>query len=484
MERRRTIGRNARILLLCTAAMLAANCAAANVERRDPEHRLAVALPSPVQFSRTDTYAREVYYFADATYHTVFRNTTGKVDTFRMDIENEIVPEGLGMFDWLAQYCDTGGACHFGPWDYVLQPGEAETFDVHLQDNVGTTQGMALTTLTATWGRESTSVSFATFVDLPSVLLLDDDGGASHETYLAEAVEDAGYWARPWDADEMGRPGLEQLESYRMTLWSTADGFATYIDEAEEQKMMDYLDGGGNLMLSSMDYLSSRAGTNTFISDYLRVSSWTDDVGAGFAVGVTSDPIADGMSLSLSGGPFSPDNTDEMTVASPAEWIFSDYTVPIGLRVEENDHRIVFLAFPIEAVGDTAPDPDNRATLVGRVIDWLDDSPFAEPPSGRGVEQVAVSAAPALEQNAPNPFNPNTEIAFTVPENAGLVTLSVHDVSGRLVRTLLRGELPPGRAKAAWNGTDASGSPVASGIYLARLRVGDATAHRKMMLIK
>ena len=200
-----------RTLTLCMAAMLVATCVHAQTSRRNPVHRVGIAMPSPVEFSHTDHFAREIYYMGEGVYHTTLKNTTGRADTFRIEVANDILPDGVGSYDWVTFYCDSGGICHFGPWDYVLEPGEAEVFDVHLIDNVGTTQGMALTTLTATWGRESVSVSFATFVDLPSILLVDDDAGASYETYLEESVEAAGYEARTWDADGLGRPKLDQL---------------------------------------------------------------------------------------------------------------------------------------------------------------------------------------------------------------------------------------------------------------------------------
>ena len=89
-----------------------------------------------------------------------------------------------------------------------------------------------------------------------------------------------------------------------------------------------------------------------------------------------------------------------------------------------------------------------------------------------------------LEQNVPNPFNPRTEIAFSVPEGAGLVTLTVHNVNGQLVRTLVNDALPAGPALAVWDGVDESGKRAASGVYLARLQAGGQNVFRKMMLLK
>jgi hypothetical protein len=95
----------------------------------------------------------------------------------------------------------------------------------------------------------------------------------------------------------------------------------------------------------------------------------------------------------------------------------------------------------------------------------------------------------ALYQNLPNPFNPRTVIAFAMPE-AGEVSLVVYDLRGRRVATLIDGEsLSAGPQSRMWEGTDASGRPVAAGVYLYRLTVesGGQTLfeyEKKMTLIK
>ncbi|MGA9115278.1 MAG: M20/M25/M40 family metallo-hydrolase [Bacteroidota bacterium] len=83
-----------------------------------------------------------------------------------------------------------------------------------------------------------------------------------------------------------------------------------------------------------------------------------------------------------------------------------------------------------------------------------------------------------LFQNYPNPFNPSTEIGFEIPE-AAPVMLTVHDVLGRTVATLVNGRLEVGRHSVRWHA-----GPSASGIYMALLRTGARTATLRMMLMK
>ncbi|MBE0564529.1 MAG: hypothetical protein IH621_01110 [Krumholzibacteria bacterium] len=69
-----------------------------------------------------------------------------------------------------------------------------------------------------------------------------------------------------------------------------------------------------------------------------------------------------------------------------------------------------------------------------------------------------------LGQNAPNPFNPSTEISFVVPEGGANLSLRVYDITGRLVRTLVDGHEAAGTRSVTWHGRDDQGRPVASGI--------------------
>lgn len=93
-------------------------------------------------------------------------------------------------------------------------------------------------------------------------------------------------------------------------------------------------------------------------------------------------------------------------------------------------------------------------------------------------------AASSLVAATPNPFNPSTEVAYEVAR-AGRCELTVHDVRGRQVRTLLDGELTAGRHVAEWNGLDDHGQRVPSGIYMVRLRsAGGGEDLLKLTLVK
>jgi len=83
-----------------------------------------------------------------------------------------------------------------------------------------------------------------------------------------------------------------------------------------------------------------------------------------------------------------------------------------------------------------------------------------------------------LHQNCPNPFNPSTEITYTLPK-ASTVTLRIFDILGREVTTLVNERKEGGRYTIVW---DADGVP--SGIYFYRIATGDFTESKKMVLMK
>jgi hypothetical protein len=83
----------------------------------------------------------------------------------------------------------------------------------------------------------------------------------------------------------------------------------------------------------------------------------------------------------------------------------------------------------------------------------------------------------------PNPFNPVTEISYTIPA-AGRARLAVYDVSGRLVKVLADGHHEAGAHAAVWDGRNERGRLLGSGVYFARLEAGGNVSVRKLLMVK
>jgi len=89
----------------------------------------------------------------------------------------------------------------------------------------------------------------------------------------------------------------------------------------------------------------------------------------------------------------------------------------------------------------------------------------------------------SLEQNTPNPFNPNTKINFTLPEQTN-IKIEVFDILGKRIRTLTNQSWDAGNHQIEWDGTNAAGELVAGNVYLYRLSTKDFVQTRKMILLK
>ena len=85
--------------------------------------------------------------------------------------------------------------------------------------------------------------------------------------------------------------------------------------------------------------------------------------------------------------------------------------------------------------------------------------------------------------NYPNPFNPNTNISFSIPNNSH-VKIDIYNIKGQRVKELLNEPKTAGEHKVVWTGVDEKGRKVSSGIYFYRVRTEDSSVTKKMMLLK
>jgi len=107
----------------------------------------------------------------------------------------------------------------------------------------------------------------------------------------------------------------------------------------------------------------------------------------------------------------------------------------------------------------------------------------------RGLESLmGASRLPRsliLYQNSPNPLNPSTTISYSIPEGAALeARLEIYNIRGQIVRILVDDLQEPGVYQVFWDGTDGQGKEVPSGVYFYRLKAGDSTRVRKMVVLR
>lgn len=187
-------------------------------------------------------------------------------------------------------------------------------------------------------------------------------------------------------------------------------------------------------------------------------------------------------------------------VTSPG-WIGDIGSVPLvtcsDVFGNDGGDWVGLLAGQAAAVGNLAADP-LFCPAPGLAAPFALDaaSPCAAPAGGCGAYLGAFAvgcgagtpagtppAATRLLGNRPNPFNPGTVIHFELAQ-AGAVSLDVFDVGGRRLRQLVAGPLAAGAHTAGWDGRDASGRPVAAGVYFYRLQTAEAQDIGSMVLVK
>ncbi|MFH1501949.1 MAG: C1 family peptidase [Candidatus Eisenbacteria bacterium] len=451
--------------------------------------------------------------------------------------------------------------------DEFAPPGEVVEFVLSITDGA----------------RYANADTFSIVLGPVPVLLVDDDGGESTETWFQDSLLRLGHLYQDWQEDTQGVVSLAELNRYTVVVWNC--GWGGSLDSGNRTVLESYLDGGGRIMFSGEDIgwsLNYQGDPDKiqFYNDHLHADYVLDDSGYTSLDGLPGDPIGDGLSFTLNGtdsamNQFYPSEIDPR---SGADGVFRYGPGLEGALRWDVGHREVYLAFGFEGVTGAAA----RDTIMRRSLEWLAEGnwPDVEPPSvtltapnggeswpvgsnhlitweavdnvavdhfdiyystdhgasypetvavgqsgrtytydwvvpdapgdGVRVRVVARDAAGlgsyddsdgdltiedpgsgvdgqprrlALRQNIPNPFNPATNIAYSIPAEAH-VRLTVYDVNGRVVRTLVDRDLRAEDYVTTWDGRNDAGEDAASGIYFYRLTADDRELERKMILLR
>ena len=161
----------------------------------------------------------------------------------------------------------------------------------------------------------------------------------------------------------------------------------------------------------------------------------------------------------------------------PADW-------QMAYNYEGHELRVVM-------AGITPVEPGELAQLKLRLRQpdvpiVLSGAAFINENASTSLAEIAVGPLPAiysLAQNYPNPFNPTTQIQYRLPE-AGEVHLSIHNLVGQKVRTLVEHMQPAGMHTVEWDGRDEEGRQAESGVYLYRIQSSGFVQTKKMVLVQ
>ncbi|MBE77472.1 MAG: hypothetical protein CMG41_07025 [Candidatus Marinimicrobia bacterium] len=99
------------------------------------------------------------------------------------------------------------------------------------------------------------------------------------------------------------------------------------------------------------------------------------------------------------------------------------------------------------------------------------------------VYEISIPAQYALHQNYPNPFNPITSLRYDLPKD-DLVNITIYDMMGRIVKTLVNSSQTAGYKSIQWSATNDRNEPVSAGLYLYVIQAGEFRQTKKMVLLK
>ncbi|MFB3909776.1 MAG: T9SS type A sorting domain-containing protein [Candidatus Eisenbacteria bacterium] len=415
-----------------------------------------------------------------AVFHGNVTNLGDDPDTFTLEVASQ-------FGDWTTDFLVCGDANpHSGPLDIVLDPDESCDVQIRVHTNSAIEARTGSFQVTSLFSSRTMAIDMRVFNGGYAILFVDDDHGRTDEVPWISAMNTLGLLYDHWDATANGgTPGFNQIKEYDYLVWQT--GFdmtnTTILLDSDESAIADYLDAGGSVFVSSQHYINSKTGVTPFMRNYFGINAFTKDVGYTVMNGVPGDPIGNGLTLNMT---FTIPAFNKGDSVQPTADAAVSFTAPNNvnacLRHELADGgKCVFMAAALHVV-DNNTYPNNIAGALDRILGWL------EPVVPAGIEDGAVAPlfGSRIDAAQPNPFNPRTQISFTLSQAgaSGPVRLEVFDLGGRKVASLFEGTLPAGEHVQTWTGLADNGAPVESGVYFARLTTDDGRASQKLILLK
>jgi hypothetical protein len=381
------------------------------------------------------------------------------------------LPEGWDAYFTLDGQDLTSATVNLGQY-------QAADLDVTMIPGEGSGTGRAVLTVHSQSGTvDDVVLPFVGIVSGANILIVADDGGAGYAyDYFGPAIGMAGKTFSVWER-ELAAISSTVLSPYSVIIWQTGNKVAG-LDQSDRDAVTDYINGGGRVFLSGEKVVSTTAAeAGAWCQFYLRASPKPAENSTPDVTGVASDPVSNGLVLSLLGGDGAnnyndPDVVEPVNGGGGVQCFSYDADSGAGAWAEYGDTRILTLGFGFESINDVA----DRNQLMYQALAWL--VPSSGVGQGSGVPSVAV-----LRQNVPNPFNPQTKISFNL-ESKAPVQLAVYDLTGRLVNVLADEVREAGENTFIWDGRDMRGDHVSSGTYIYRLISGDQIESRKMTMLK
>jgi len=437
-------------------------------------------------FMATITTEDEYYFGASsgsAVYTAYVKNIGTYTDTYNINLSFD------GPASWSKTFTTINGTFNLGETDTVtLSPGDSTEIQVNINGNSINGYGKTTAQFISNQGSFG-NVEFRYTTFGLDVLVVDDDDRKNYEPYIENELVTLNAEYGIITSDFI-HANADSLNTFNIIVWNT--GITEPAISADEMDLIkNFLDYGGSLYLNGVDiayqladpsspYYSSE--TIEFFTNYLHSSYILREHAAVITLGISGDPITDGLAMmNLTGGTgantinhsqghyINQISAEGMNNANILSFWQKPDEHPATRSLHGVSGKVVFTAFGFESIALE----ERRALFAQRIIDWL-STPVS-------VEEIPSDLLPAsfdLSQNYPNPFNPETTIEFEV-SNSAPVSIKIYDLIGREVTTLVNEVKQPGVYRISFDGDN-----LASGVYFYKMIAGDFSSVKKMNLLK
>ncbi|MCK4653584.1 MAG: lamin tail domain-containing protein, partial [Candidatus Cloacimonetes bacterium] len=191
-----------------------------------------------------------------------------------------------------------------------------------------------------------------------------------------------------------------------------------------------------------------------------------------------------------------PDTQPDSTTIQPGEFLLlwadediEDGVLHLDIKLSVNGEEIGLYTDDLTSIIDSIVFEEQAIDIsFGRQPDgsnnWCQMNPTPGYSNNLILSEDFIFNSPLLDvMNYPNPFNPETTIYYQLPEDSP-VEISIYNLKGQKVKTLISDQLSAGEHSVAWNGNDDFGEPVSSGIYFYRIKNSSCEIVKKMVLMK
>ena len=308
---------------------------------------------------------------------------------------------------------------------------------------------------------------FDLLLGTPDVVLIDDDGttsGASnYQPFYTDALFSEEIVHVVWDVAEQGLPELNWLIDFETAIWFSGDQQAP-LNTNSTALISDYLDAGGNVLMSGQNLATGDASVGAFVNNYFAVEVQADDLQTSNVYGDPSHGFFntdDRYALDNDQAANNQISSDSFTILDGGSSMFMYPFVglsPAGASVKNSIYSAVLLGFGIEAITHFDGNPaEAQGAFIQRLIQWMNS-----PLTSFGNEAFETPGTSTIMASYPNPFNPS--ITFDLQLKSGATgLLQILDLRGGLVESI---DLM-GSGQVEWDPS----VTVAGGVYFARLLV-------------